>query len=176
MICNFVPTADCRAESVGNSGKSTFAVWISSHAWTAQNIQVRGVYACRCMCLSLSVLSVYVCLSFCLPACLPACLSSVCQYLPALHAILPPPSTQASSTTIRDMWVQEIRRLLQDQFTLIKGTPVKISSLSFPSPFTSPLSLAASLAFPFSSSLPPCLRRKGNCIWCSEQSYLPWQN
>ena len=31
------------------------------------------------------------------------------------------PPTQACSTAIRDMWAQEIRRLLKDQFTLMKG-------------------------------------------------------
>ena len=32
-----------------------------------------------------------------------------------------PPPTQACSTAVRDMWAQEIRRLLKDQFTLMKG-------------------------------------------------------
>ena len=150
MICNFVPTADCRAESEGDSGKWTVAVWISSHAWTAQDIQVPGVYACRCICVS-----VCVCLSV----------------LPCI-AILPPCSTQACSTAIRDMWVQEIRRLLQDQFTLLKGTLISISlelwwfsssnlppSLSF-SPLIFYLLLNSLLALFLSPSL--CLCRQGD--------------
>ena len=44
--------------------------------------------------------------------CLSVCLS-------VLHVISPP--TQACSTAVRDMWAQEIRRLLKDQFTLMKG-------------------------------------------------------
>ena len=135
-------------------------------------------------------------MSACLSVCLPPCLS-VCQYFMALLAIFPPPSTQASSTAIRDMWAQEIRRLLQDQFTLMKGTPVSISkeralfyslfplsphlflsSLSSPNLLTCfPIhsSLPPLLSLLFSSpSLPPC--RQGDKVWHSEQKYLSWQS
>ena len=82
-------------------------------------------------------MSVSVCPSVYLSVCL-----SVCRYFMALLAILPPPSTQASSTAIRDMWAQEIRRLLQDQFMLMKGR----YSIRTASPLSS---LAASLVFHF---------------------------
>ena len=129
---------------------------------------------CRCMHLSLSV-CLSVCMSVCLSVCLSACLP-VYQYLPALHTILPPRSTQACSTGIRDLWVQEIRRLLQDQFTLMKGTLIRISSLSSPNPSFLLSPLLPLLLSPSPLLLSPCLCRQGNCIWCSEQSYLPWQN
>ena len=107
--------------------------------------------------------------------CQSVCLS-VCRYFMALLPIFPPPSTQACSTAIRDMWAQEIRRLLQDQFTLMKGRYssqhqqrtcsllLTVSPLSFPffplspsshlfflssSNLLTSLSLAASLVFHF---------------------------
>ena len=96
--------------------------------------------------------------------CLSVCLS-VHQYFMALLAILPIPSTQASSTAIRDMWAQEIRRLLQDQFMLMKGRYSSQHQLALfhslfplsPMLLTSPLSLAASLVFHFALLPPPLL-------------------
>ena len=52
---------------------------------------------------------VRMCVCVCNGACVRACVNPS------------PLSTQACSTEIRDMWAKEIRRLLQAQFTLLKG-------------------------------------------------------
>ena len=44
-----------------------------------------------------------------------------CVHLSVSTSCHLPPPTQACSTAVRDMWAQEIRRLLKDQFTLMKG-------------------------------------------------------
>ena len=72
--------------------------------------------------------------------------------------------TQACSTAVRDMWSQEIRRLLKDQFTLMKGgyssqhqhRPLFHSPflllISFIPPF--PLLISSLLLSPFVASSP----------------------
>ena len=57
--------------------------------------------------------------SECVCVCVCVCVHCVCVHVLVSHR--PPLSTQACSSEIRDMWAKEVRRLLQAQFTLMKG-------------------------------------------------------
>ena len=139
MVCNFVPTqiAELSLRETVENQPLQFEVAMHGQHKTYK-FQV-------CMCVGVSM---RVCFSVC-----PSVPSSISCHLP---------SKQACSIAIRDMWAQEIRRLLQDQFTLMKSrTLLSFSSLSFlsslssPNLLTSPPSLAASLAFPSPLLFPP---------------------